>query len=135
MKKTTKTAKTPAPATKLTAPAPARKPAAAPRIKKAAAPSPATKPVVTKPKGARVTLVAKVDIGFGNALFVRGSGPGLSWDKGTPLECTSTDTWTIALPAVEQPFTFKFVLNDSAWSTGDDFSAAPGETVTVTPSF
>jgi hypothetical protein len=135
MKKSTKTAKTPAPATKLTAPAPARKSAAAPRVKKAAAPASAPAAVVTKPKGARVTLIAKVDVGFGNALYVRGSGAGLSWDKGIALENVANDTWSVVLPAVETPFTFKVLVNDSTWSQGDDFTAAPGETVTVTPSF
>jgi hypothetical protein len=135
MKKTTKTAKTPAPATKNTAPAPARKTAAAPRIKPSAASTPSASAVVTKPKGSRVTLVAKVDVGFGNTLFVRGGGAGLSWEKGTALDCTGNDTWTLVLPAVEKPFAFKLVLNDTVWSTGEDYSAAPGGTVTVTPSF
>jgi hypothetical protein len=29
------------------------------------------------------TIEAKIDVGFGNNLFVRGEGPGLSWEKGT----------------------------------------------------
>ena len=135
MKKTTKTAKTPAPATKTTAPAPARKTAAAPKIKAPAASKPSAPAVVTRPKGSRVTLVAKIDVGYGNTLFVRGDGAGLSWEKGTALDCTANDTWTLVLPAVEKPFAFKIVLNDTLWSTGEDFSAAPGDTVTVTPSF
>ena|ERR1019366_5102644 len=129
-KKNTKSPKTPAPATKLTAPAPARKSTVAPRIKKAAAPA-----TVTKPRGSRVTLIAKTDVGFGNTLFVRGDGAGLSWEKGTALDCSSDDTWTLVLPVVEKPFAFKLVLNDTIWSTGGDYTAAPGDTVTVTPSF
>jgi hypothetical protein len=80
-------------------------------------------------------LVAKVDIGYGNTLFVRGGGAGLSWEKGTALDCTAGDTWTLILPVVEKPFTFKLVLNDTLWSIGEDYSAAPGDTVTVTPAF
>jgi hypothetical protein len=135
MKKNTKTSKTPAPATKLTAPAPARKYAAVPRIKKPAASSPVAPAIVTKPRGSRVTLIAKIDVGFGNALFVRGEGAGLSWDKGTALENTSSDTWTLVLPAVDKPLAFKFLLNDTSWSWGGDYTAAPGDTVTVTPTF
>jgi hypothetical protein len=135
MKKNTKSHKTPAPATKLTAPAPARKTTAAPKVKKPAASSPAASAVVTKPRGSRVTLIAKADIGFGNILFVRGDGAGLSWEKGTALDCTANDTWTLVLPVVDKPFAFKLVLNDTIWSTGEDYTAAPGDTVTVTPSF
>lgn len=91
--------------------------------------------VVTKPKGSRVTVVAKIDVGFGNALFIRGSAAGLSWDKGTALENSGSDTWTLALTGIDKSFSFKFLINDTAWSTGEDYTAAPGETVTVTPAF
>jgi hypothetical protein len=134
MKKTTKTKKTPAPATKLTAPAPAPK-SAAPKIKKPADVSHPAPTAVTLPKFSRVTIVAKVDVGFGNALFIRGDGAGLSWDKGTLLTCESSDTWTIVLDRVSKPVTFKFVINDATWSTGEDYMAAPGDTVTVGPVF
>jgi hypothetical protein len=133
-KKTTKTTKTPAPATKQTAPAPARKSAAAPKIKKPAARA-SVPAIVTKPRGLRVTLVARVDVGFGNALYVRGDGAGLSWSSGKLLECSAGDTWSLVLPAVEKAFAFKFVRNDTDWSTGEDYMAAPGDTVTVTPVF
>ncbi len=135
MKKTTKPSKTPAPATKKTAPAPALKSTVAPRIKRSAATSPAAPAIVTKPAGARVTITAKIDIGFGNTLYLRGDGAGLSWDRGTPLVCQATDTWTIALPPVAKPISFKFVLNDQEWSAGKDYLAAPGDTVTVKPAF
>lgn len=131
MKKITKTSKTPAPATKPVSPAPAKKSATVPKIKKSAA-APA---VVTKPKGSRVTLVAKIDIGFGNLLYVRGSGDGLSWDSGKCLDCSTNDTWTLVLPATSKPVAFKFLVNDLTWSLGEDYTAAPGDTVTVTPAF
>jgi len=134
MKKITKTIKAPAPATKFTAPAPARKSTAAPKIKKSAAPAEAPS-VVVKPKGSKVTITAKIDIGFGNILFVRGDGAGLSWEKGKPLGCTAGDTWTLVLPWVEKPFAFKLLVNDETWSADPNFGAAPGETVTVTPVF
>jgi|CZKI01.1.fsa_nt_gi hypothetical protein len=135
MKKTTKTVKTPAPATKLTAPAPARKSTIAPKIKQAAAASLAAPAIMAKPKAAGVTITAKVDVGFGNTLFLRGNGAGLNWSKGTPLACVSSDTWRVVLPRADSPFAFKFVLNDTAWSAGKDYLAGPGDTVTVTPAF
>ena len=61
MKKITKPLKTPAPATKPAAPAPARKSTVEPKIKAPAAPKAAAPAIVTKPKGARVTITAIVD--------------------------------------------------------------------------
>jgi len=135
MKKNTKKEKTPAPATKLTAHAPARKSTVAPKIKKPAAPLPVVPAAVAKPKGIRVEITAKVDVGFGNALYIRGDGAGLTWNQGTLLSCAANDTWRIVLPSVDKPLAFKLVLNDEVWSTGDDYNAAPGDTVTVTPAF
>jgi hypothetical protein len=124
-KKITKTTK---------APAPARKSSAAPKIKKPALPSEAP-PVVVKPKGSKVTITAKIDVGFGNILFIRGDGAGLTWEKGRPLGSTAGDTWTIVLPWVENPFEFKLLVNDVTWSADPNFEAGPGDTVTVTPVF
>jgi hypothetical protein len=150
MKKTTKTEKTPAPATKTPAPAPAAKitspapatktvaPAAArktpvaPKIRSTVAAAPA---VMAAPKASGVTITAKIDVGFGNSLFLRGSGAGLSWNKGIPLVCVANDAWSLVLAGVTGPFAFKFLLNDTTWSVGKDFLAGPGDTVTVTPVF
>jgi hypothetical protein len=125
-------------AVKKTAPAPkvvkAPKPAAvavvklakktiAPRIK-ASAPQ----PVVT-------VITAHIDIGFGNALYLRGEGAGLSWDTGQRLVCVDGTSWTIALPETAKPVVYKFLINDSSWSTGPDYVATPGARISVTPSF
>ena len=99
MKKTTKPTKAPAPASRFTAPTPAPKPSIAPKIKKPPA-SAGAPTVLVKPKGSRVSITAKIDIGFGNSLFIRGGGAGLSWGKGSPLSCTSGDTWTVVLSGV-----------------------------------
>lgn len=153
----TSRATTPAPAP-AAAPAP-RKPAAAPA---AASPAPAAvkKPVAranppaakvdpvtppakaaTAPAGETVevpnvtAITAKIDVGFGNALYIRGEGPGLSWNKGLPLKNTGADAWTISLPRSTRPIVFKFLLNDETWSAGADYTADPGASVTVSPSF
>ena len=139
MKKITKSVKTPAPATKpiapAAAPAPARKSTVAPKIKLAATPATPAPAVVAKPKGARVTIVGTVDVGFGNSLFIRGDEPVLSWDKGIALGNIEGGKWEIVLTAVTAPFQFKFLVNDSGWSSGENFTASPGDTVTITPSF
>ena len=146
MKKTTKTAKTPTPAPKKTAPAPApkaaapaaaKKKAAAPAApKKAGAPKVVASAVAPAPaEPSRTFITAKIDIGFGNALYLRGEGPGLSWDKGTLLECTGDDTWAITLTGATRPVVFKFLVNDLSWSSGPDFLVEAGSTSVITPSF
>ncbi|HVS52825.1 MAG TPA: hypothetical protein VHD62_10765 [Opitutaceae bacterium] len=127
IKKTiTKTLKSPAPATKTGKPAATKKVAVA-------VSAPAVKPVASKP--VVTTITAQVDVGFGNALFLRGDGPGLSWDNGVPMTCVADDRWQAALGESARPFTIKFLINDVTWSTGADFSIAPGANVTLKPEF
>jgi len=135
MKKITKTAKTPAPATKPSAPAPARKSTVEPKIKAPAAPKPAAPAIVTKPKGARVTITAIVDVGFGNSVYLRGDEPYLSWSKGLVLGSVASDRWEIVLTGIDRPFQFKFLRNDEAWNSGANYTASPGDTLALTPAF
>ena len=95
--------------------------------------APAVKPVASKP--VKTTITAKYDVGFGNALFVRGEGPGLSWEKGLAMENVGSDLWRIVLAESARAYTFKFLINDSTWSAGPDFTAACGTNVTLTPEF
>ena len=83
----------------------------------------------------QTTISARVDVGFGNALFLRGEGPGLSWEKGLAMECVQGDLWRIVLAESARSFTFKFLINDSTWSAGPDFTAACGTSITLTPEF
>ena len=80
------------------------------------------------------TIEAKIDIGFGNNLFVRGEGAGLSWDHGTPLKCVDSQTWQLSVEA-KAPLKFKLLLNDSVWMAGEDLVAPPGKRVAITPAF
>jgi hypothetical protein len=91
------------------------------------------KPVASKP--VTTTITAKIDIGFGNILFVRGEGAGLSWDQGIPMTNVGRDAWQLALGESSRPLAFKFLINDVTWSTGADFTLAPGSTGTFTPTF
>ena len=122
--------------TKKTA-APAAAPKAAPKPVKAT--KAAVKPAAPAKKNTGeppVTFIsAQIDIGFGNHLFLRGSGPGLSWDKGVAMDCVGTGLWTASVKNASAPVTFKVLVNDLSWSTGDDFVVAPGQSVTITPSF
>jgi hypothetical protein len=138
MKKSiTKSTKSPAPATKVAvsatpAPAAATKPAVT-QIKSAVPPTVVVKPVA--PTRLVTTITALIDVGYGNTLFLRGEGPGLSWDKGIALDSVANDKWTITFPESERPIVFKFLLNDVTWSSGEDFTVAPGTSITLTPVF
>ncbi len=151
MKTNTKSVKSPAPAKKTTAKkiVPAAKVAVAPKpagklapkvskplVKKAPA-KPAAAPQVepVAPTTVRTTITAKIDIGFGNALYLRGEGAGLSWDRGTLMNCVDDDTWMLELGESVRPVIYKFLVNDLTWSTGDDYVVPAGTSVTVIPAF
>lgn len=80
-------------------------------------------------------ILARIDVGFGNLLYIRGEGPGLSWDHGVPMECASSDTWTWSTTAASRPFAYKVLINDEQWSAGDDYIASAGVGNTVWPAF
>ncbi len=83
-----------------------------------------------------VTFIsAKFDVGFGQHLYLRGAGPGLSWQQGLAMDCVSPDLWTIAIKNAAEPVIFKLLVNDVAWNQGHDFVTAPGQSITVVPAF
>ncbi len=81
------------------------------------------------------TISAKVDIGFGNVLYIRGEGPGLSWNKGVPMDCVAADEWIWRTRSASGAFACKVLINDEIWSTGDDFRVPAGERLVCYPSF
>jgi hypothetical protein len=89
----------------------------------------------TAPKVVVTTISASIDVGFGNTLYLRGEGPGLSWEKGVVMDCLANDHWSITLPETARPIVFKFLLNDETWCAGDDLTVAPGGSISVTPEF
>lgn len=128
------------PAPKAPAPVAPVAPAKAQKVKKTPA-APAVKAPKAQPKAkskpatVSTTIVAAIDIGFGNHLTLRGEGPGLSWEAGVPLECVADDRWSITLPESAQPIVCKFLLNDTTWCAGEDYTVLPGSTVILSPTF
>jgi hypothetical protein len=88
----------------------------------------ASAPVVT-------TITAQIDIGFGNALYIRGEGAGLSWDVGTLMTCVNDDQWQITVGESARPIVFKFLVNDLSWSAGADYTILAGGSAVLTPTF
>ena len=106
--------------------APAKK---APAKKKAAPKKAASKKLV------ETSLIARVDVGFGNSLYVRGEGAGLSWEKGTLLENITPYEWALKTTKAKGSVTFKFLINDELWAEGENITVAAGETSISTPAF
>ncbi len=78
--------------------------------------------LTTSPKPSQQTTIveAKVDVEFGNSLFIRGQGAELSWDKGLPLSCIDGSTWVWSTTKAKDRLVFKLVLNDQVWAQGED---------------
>jgi hypothetical protein len=102
------------------------RPAVASQQDKSTKPTPAVDPVTI--------IEARIDVGFGNNLFVRGQGAGLSWERGTPLTCVEPGTWRWTA-RVDEKLTCKLLLNDRVWAQGEDVSVTPGKRVEVVPAF
>jgi hypothetical protein len=123
MKKPVKTTTTLTPAKKTAKPVVKKTPVA-----------PAAKAVA--PKAVVTTIIANFDVGFGKSLYVRGEGPGLSWNQGVLMECVAPDQWKATLAGESvRPILFKVLIDDLAWSAEGDFSVVSGESVTITPVF
>jgi len=65
-------------------------------------------------------IVAKVNVGWGNSVYIRGEGGCLNWDLGMPMMCSGNDRWVWCCHAEEVPRQFKFLRNDQDWALGDN---------------
>jgi hypothetical protein len=104
----------------------------------------ASKPAATKKTakktpakigGKKTVIIAKVDVGYGNSVYLRGKGGGLSWDVGVLMDCVKKDEWIWSCPSGDGPILFKFARNDLHWETGKDRKAPAGEITIVIPQF
>jgi len=87
--------------------------------------APAAAPVVT---GEGTALVINLMIGIGNKPFVRGSGPGLSADHGTPMNFLGIGRWQWVCPQPDAPATVEVWKNDQS-PLGEPIHLSGGETV------
>jgi hypothetical protein len=103
---------------------------------KAVSAAPARKAPEKKAPIPRVTtIVATIDVGWGNQVFLRGEGGGLSWDYGVPMTCRNNNEWVWVSAVNEPTFAFKFVLNDIFWEQSENRLAAGGEIFSAIPRF
>jgi len=75
-------------------------------------------------------------IGIGNRLFIRGEGPGLSWDEGVPLQFVSIGKWRWETTEASGPVRYKLYKNDQNECTAlGTQTLAPGHQQDVTAAF
>jgi len=81
-------------------------------------------------------LTARVLIGIGNKPFVRGTGPGLSNEKGVPMEFVEIGQWRWVAPtAVKEPIAVRILKNDEVPAEGNPIVLHPGQSLEVSPVF
>ena len=94
----------------------------------------AVKRTPAKQTAAQTRIIARVDVGFGNALYVRGEGAGLSWEKGTALANVTPYEWTLSC-LNEGTVIFKFLINDELWAEGENITLPAGRESISSPTF
>ncbi|MBQ9759527.1 MAG: hypothetical protein IJW12_07155 [Opitutales bacterium] len=131
-KKTTTEKKTATAAKKVTTKAAAKVPAAK-TTKKAVKKTTGT---AAKKATKKVTrIVANVDVGWGNMLYIRGEGAGLSWEQGVPMLCNNGTEWHWTAETDAEPISFKFLVNDEKWAAGENVTINAGDVHISTPTF
>jgi HEAT repeat protein len=71
--------------------------------------------------GTPVTVVyAKVDVGHGHTMHIRGTAPLPGWDRGIPMYNFSGDEWIWASGKNCGPFEYKLLLDDKDWELLDE---------------
>jgi hypothetical protein len=103
------------------------------KLKKSAVKA-ALKPTDNAPESPETVIDVKLDIGFGNTLFLRGQGAGLNWERGVPLVCVDGKTWRWS-QKLKDTITFKVLINDKVWAAGGDLTAKPGQKLELAPAF
>lgn len=81
-------------------------------------------------------LLVTAYIGIGNKLFLRGEGPGLSWETGTPLQFVSIGKWRWETGEASAPIRGKLYKNDDIECAAlGELTVAPGHQCEVTATF
>jgi hypothetical protein len=80
-------------------------------------------------------LLVTAYIGIGNKLFIRGDGPGLSWDRGVPMQFVSIGKWGWASHDATAAVKCKLYKNDESAALSGEVTLEPGKHVEVTALF
>ena len=81
-------------------------------------------------------MLVSAYIGIGNRLFARGIGPGLSEDKGVPLQFVSIGKWQWETSDADAPLKVKLYKNDEIECTAlGEITIDPGSQSEVSATF
>lgn len=80
-------------------------------------------------------VVVKFDVGFGNGLYIRGSGAGLSWEKGILLRNHKADEWVWEPSFPFATCEFKILINDKIFEAGENHPLTFGSSIQYRPKF
>ena len=80
-------------------------------------------------------LLATAYIGIGNKLFIRGDGPGLSWDHGVPMQFVSIGKWGWFTHEASGPVRIKLYKNDELAALSGEITLEPARHSEVTALF
>ena len=80
-------------------------------------------------------LLTTAYIGIGNKLFIRGDGPGLSWDKGVPMQFVSIGKWGWSTQDANGPVRVKLFKNDETAALTGDLTLEPRRHTEITALF
>lgn len=117
------------------APSPSQEDAGEAAAVPAAADEPAAPTEASASSDGATRLLATAYIGIGNKLFIRGEGPGLSWDKGAPMQFVSIGKWGWASHEATRPVRAKLYKNDDTAAVSGEVVLEPGQHVEVTALF
>ncbi|MBA3849723.1 MAG: hypothetical protein C0502_06975 [Opitutus sp.] len=80
-------------------------------------------------------LLATAYIGIGNKLFIRGDGPGLSWDQGVPMQFVSIGKWGWFTHDAAGPIRCKLYKNDETAALTGEITLEAGRHTEITALF
>ena len=81
------------------------------------------------------SVIANVMIGIGNKPYLRGEGPGLSWDEGVPMNFIEIGKWAWSPSRKNASLTIQVYRNDEDPDTSGKFEVKAGEKFELTPKF
>ena len=89
----------------------------------------------TSDNGGATAVVAKVKIGIGNKPFLRGEGPGLSWEEGVPMNFVEIGKWAWSPSDKDTPLVVQVYRNDEDPDPTGKHEVEPGQKLELSPDF
>lgn len=85
---------------------------------------------LTTQPAATARIVVSYEGGEGDKLYIRGTGPNMSWGPGIELRKEGSQ-WIYESTELFETFEFKLALNDQVWEAGDNHTVESGKPVEI----